>query len=69
MLTPNEGTVDRVLRVIVGIALLAWFFFDQGSGFWYYAKLIGILPLLTGLVGMCPLYAVLGLSTCRLKNA
>lgn len=69
MLKTNEGTLDRALRVIAGLALLVWFFADQGTGFWHYAKLIGIVPLLTGLVGSCPLYSILGLSTCPMKKA
>lgn len=68
MLKTNEGTVDRVLRVLVGAALLVWFFVDQGTGFWHYAKLIGIVPLVTGLVGSCPLYSVLGINTCPMKR-
>ena len=69
MFKTNEGTVDRALRVIVGAALLVWFFMDQGTGFWHYAKLIGVVPLLTGLLGSCPLYSVLGVSTCPMKKA
>ena len=69
MFTTNEGTVDRVLRVAVGLALLVWFYVDQGQGFWHYAKLIGVVPILTGLVGWCPLYTVLGVSTCPMKKA
>jgi hypothetical protein len=63
MFTTNESTFDRIARVVVGVALLGWFFMDQGTGFWHYAKLIGIVPLVTGLVGMCPLYSILGIST------
>jgi Protein of unknown function (DUF2892) len=69
MFKTNEGTVDRVLRVAVGLALLGWFFVDQGQGFWHYAKLIGIVPVLTGLAGTCPLYSILGISTCPMKKA
>jgi hypothetical protein len=69
MFKTNEGTVDRVLRVAVGLALLVWFFADQGQGFWHYAKLIGIVPVLTGLIGWCPLYSLLGVSTCPMKQA
>ncbi len=68
MFTTNEGNFDRILRVVVGAALIVWFFMDQGVGFWHYAKLIGIVPLLTGLVGSCPVYSVLGISTCPLKG-
>ncbi len=63
MFTTNESAFDRIARVVVGVALLGWFFMDQDGGFWHYAKLIGIVPLVTGLVGMCPLYRILGIST------
>jgi Protein of unknown function (DUF2892) len=68
MFKTNEGTIDRALRVIVGAGLLVWFFLDQGTGALHYAKLIGIVPLLTGLVGTCPLYSILGVSTCPMKS-
>jgi Protein of unknown function (DUF2892) len=69
MFKTNVGGIDRTLRVLVGAALILWFFVDQGSGFWHYAKLIGIVPVLTGLFGTCPLYSILGLSTCPVKRA
>lgn len=69
MFKTNEGTVDRALRIFVGLALLVWFVMDQGSGFWHYAKLIGVVPLLTGLLGYCPVYTLLGVSTCPMKKA
>ena len=61
MLQVNIGNFDRVLRVVVGAALLVWFFFDQGSGFWHYAKLIGLVAIGTALLRTCPLYTLLGL--------
>lgn len=63
----NEGTIDRALRIIVGAGLLLWFFMDQGTGTWHYAKLIGIVPLLTGLVGSCLVYSIFGINTCKMK--
>jgi Protein of unknown function (DUF2892) len=69
MFKTNEGSVDRVLRIVVGLALLVWFFVDQGAGVWHYAKLIGIVPLATGLLGTCPVYSLLGVSTCPMKKA
>jgi hypothetical protein len=67
MLKKNEGTVDRALRVIVGLALLAGFFaMPEASYRW--AFLIGIVPLATGLIGSCPLYTVLGINTCPVKK-
>ncbi|MCC7321165.1 MAG: DUF2892 domain-containing protein [Rubellimicrobium sp.] len=68
MFTINEGMIDRAIRVIVGAGLFIWFFVDQASGIAHWAKLIGILPLMTGLVGMCPLYSLLGISTCPTKR-
>ncbi len=69
MFKTNEGTIDRALRVIVGVGLLVWFFVDKGEGPWHYAKLIGVVPLLTGLFGTCPIYSMLGLSTCPMKRS
>lgn len=69
MFKTNVGSVDRILRIVVGVALLGWFFVDQGQGFWHYAKLIGIVPLATALMSSCPLYSILGLSTCPMKKA
>ena len=56
----NEGTVDRALRVIVGLVLIGLAFTGK-IGVWGW---IGVVPLVTGAVGMCPLYSILGLSTC-----
>ncbi len=60
MFKTNEGTVDRALRVIAGIALLSLTVIGPKT-LW---GLIGIVPLATGLVGNCPLYTVLGIRTC-----
>jgi len=64
-MTANEGAVDRIARVIVGLALIAfalgWFW--PGTG-WNWVGWIGVVPLATGAVGMCPLYSVLGVRTC-----
>ena len=69
MLTTNEGSIDRFLRVVIGAGLILWFFTDQGSGLWHYAKLIGIVPLITGLLGNCPVYSIFGVSTCEVKRS
>jgi len=68
MMQTNVGSLDRIVRVVIGVALLVWFFVDNGGGFWHYAKLIGIVPLLTAAMGSCPLYSVLGISTCPMKR-
>lgn len=68
MLKTNVGSLDRIVRIVIGVALLAWFFVDNGTGFWHYAKLIGIVPLLTAAMGTCPLYSIFGMSTCPMKS-
>ncbi len=60
----NEGTLDRALRVIVG-ALLLGLTMTGKIGMWGW---IGVVPLVTGGVGLCPLYSVLGLSTCPTRK-
>jgi hypothetical protein len=60
----NEGTLDRALRVGAGLVLIG--LAATGTvGVWGY---IGIVPVLTGAVGLCPLYSVLGINTCAMKN-
>jgi len=59
----NEHTVDRALRVILGLILLALVFVGPKT-MW---GLVGIVPLATGLLGSCPLYTLFGVSTCKLK--
>ncbi len=68
MLKKNEGAIDRTLRVILGLALLAGFFMMPEASY-RWAFLIGIVPLATGLIGSCPLYSILGISTCPVKKS
>jgi hypothetical protein len=63
-MTVNEGVVDRALRIIVGMVLIALVYTDK-IGVWGW---IGVVPLVTGAVGMCPLYAILGIRTCPAKK-
>jgi hypothetical protein len=69
-MTKNEGSIDRILRVAVGAALLIYYFTTRGEGWGgvHALALIGIIPLVTGLVGTCPLYSMLGISTCPMKR-
>ena len=62
----NVGTTDKVLRVVLGLALLAYV--ALGSGSLRFIGLVGIVPLLTALVGHCPAYSLFGLSTCPAKK-
>ena len=65
-MTKNVGTIDRALRILLGLALLAGFFLNaEGSYRWLY--LIGLVPLITGLVSSCPVYSILGLRTCKTR--
>lgn len=62
MLKSNVGTVDRIIRVVVGLVLIVGFFYyPEASYRWLF--LIGIVPLVTGLVGSCAIYSLFGLST------
>lgn len=60
----NVGTVDRVLRIGVGVVLIALAALGK-IGWWGY---IGIVPLATGLLRTCPLYTLLGLRTCPVDS-
>ena len=64
LLPKNEAGLERVIRVAAGLGLLALTVVGPKS-LW---GLIGIVPLATGLIGSCPLYTLLGFSTCPLKN-
>lgn len=56
----NEGVLDRVLRVVAGLVLIG--LAATGTiGAWGY---VGVIPLVTGAVGMCPVYSLLGINSC-----
>jgi hypothetical protein len=60
----NEGTLDRAMRVTVGLVLVG--LAATGTvGAWGW---IGVLPLLTGIAGFCPAYTLIGLNTCPMKK-
>lgn len=59
----NVGGIDRILRIVAGLALTAWAL--MGGPVWAW---IGVVPLATGLIGWCPAYAPFGLNTCRVKK-
>jgi hypothetical protein len=60
----NEGTLDRSLRVIAGLAIIGMAATGV-IGAWGY---VGVVPLLTGAVGWCPVYTLLGIKTCRTRG-
>jgi hypothetical protein len=61
----NEATIDRAIRVVLGLGLLATTVVGPQSMY----GLIGLVPLITGVVGSCPLYTLFGFSTCPLPKA
>ena len=63
----NVGGIDRILRIVIGLALLAGFFLNTEATY-RWAYLIGIVPLLTGLFSSCLLYKLIGVNTCPLDK-
>jgi Protein of unknown function (DUF2892) len=61
----NVGGIDRILRIVLGLALIA-LTLTGTIGVWGW---IGVVPLATAALGFCPLYTVLGFSTCPMKKA
>lgn len=57
----NEHVIERALRVVLGLAVLSLVFVGPKT-LW---GLVGLVPLLTGLVGSCPLYTLFGIGTCK----
>ena len=60
----NEGTIDRALRIIAGLVLISLVFIGPQTVWGW----IGVVPLITGLVGYCPAYRLLGINTCAMKS-
>ena len=61
MFKTNVGSVDRVLRIVLGLVLIALVFVGPKSAWGW----IGLVPLITGLFRTCPLYSLVGVNTCR----
>ena len=59
----NVGGIDRILRIVVGLALIAWALL--GGPIWAW---IGVVPLATALIGFCPLYPLIGMNSCPAKK-
>ncbi len=62
-LVKNVGSLERVIRVVAGLALVSMAFVGPANP-WF---LLGLVPLLTGLVGTCPPYQLFGINTCQKK--
>ena len=61
MFKTNVGGIDRVLRIVLGIVLLALVFVGPKTPWGW----IGLVPLITGLFSTCPLYSLIGVKTCK----
>ncbi len=59
----NVGNIERVIRIVAGLAIISLAFWGPKSSWGY----LGIVPLLTGFIGYCPPYALFGISTCKTK--
>lgn len=64
ILPNNEGALDRTLRVVLGAAILSLVFVGPQTPW----GLLGLIPLATGAIGSCPVYTLLGLNTCPMKQ-
>jgi Protein of unknown function (DUF2892) len=58
----NVGNTDKVIRILLGVVIMA-------AGYFYssWLGLIGIIPVLTAFMSFCPLYSIIGVSTCKIK--
>lgn len=61
----NVGSIDRVIRALIGIVLIALVFVGPQTAWGW----LGIIPLITAFVGICPAYSLLGIKTCKTKSA
>jgi hypothetical protein len=62
-MSANVGSIDRIIRILAGLALIAWAL--MGGPVWAW---IGVVPLATGLFKFCPAYSLLGINTCGIKK-
>ncbi len=63
-MTSNVGGIDRILRIVAGIVLIALVFVGPQTPWGW----IGVIPLATGLIGWCPAYVPFGISSCPRKS-
>lgn len=64
MFKQNVGGIDRILRIVVGLVLIALVFVGPKTAWGW----IGVVPLITGLFSTCPLYSLIGLNTCPMTK-
>lgn len=62
-MTQNVGSTEKVIRVVIGLALLSLFFILEGNARWW--GLIGLVPIATAAAGWCPVWSIIGVNTAR----
>lgn len=60
----NVGSIDRIVRIVAGLALIAWAALFSGP-VWAW---IGVVPLATGIFRICPAYSIFGINSCGMKQ-
>ncbi|WP_317054438.1 YgaP family membrane protein [Roseovarius rhodophyticola] len=68
MLKKNVGSLDRIIRIALGIALIAGFFLNSGASFGWLYLVAGSIALATGVMSSCALYSIIGISTRKLEK-
>ena len=68
MITRNVGKMDRGARIVLGLAMIAGYFASSDASYAWLYLLGGGIGLLTGVIGSCGVYSLLGISTCRAKS-
>ena len=66
-MTKNEGNMDRIIRIVLGLALIAYALLKPDAPLAIFAW-VGVIPLATGAMGWCPLYTLFGIKTCKTKT-
>ena len=67
-MTRNVGSIDRIVRFVIGLGMLWYAIFAAPTGY-NWIGWIGVVPIITALIGNCPLYSILGVTTCPAKRA
>jgi len=67
-MTKNVGTIDRIIRAVLGVIFVLSFFFLKSLLFKIILLILGIVLIFTAITGFCSLYKILGISTCPLKE-
>ncbi|MCX7346132.1 MAG: DUF2892 domain-containing protein [Alphaproteobacteria bacterium] len=67
-MTTNVGSIDRIVRIVIGLGLLWYALYATPTGY-NWIGWIGVVPIITALIGNCPLYSLLGVTTCPAKRA